>query len=210
GGPIEYKMGISIREDFDGDGRSASIRQNNLGAVKLYGQQNPIQAGGRDLIIADSKVRFCVSDLNNDDKKDMLYAKEDGTVYLLINTTDQEPPVFEKEILLKDGDKILNGGPQMVPAIEDRNNDGKKDLVCYKTDDKIRIFLNQGTDMKPVFNGYTEEAVPESEICGGFRSRLTVVDYNNDGMLDIIYGVESYSDHKGRVYVYLQTKEAEK
>ncbi len=209
GPPIEYRAGASWREDFDGDGQIMYIRHNNYGFIQLDGkdrQKTNLQAGGREFKVTDGKLRFCVTDWNNDGKKDMLCGQENGTIYLLINTTNQEPPVFEKEVLLKDGDNVLNGGPAIVPTVKDSNGDGKKDLVCLNMNDKTRVFLNQGTDSAPVFNGYTDEVVPESEICGGYRSRLTVVDWNKDGLQDIIYGVESHRDHKARLYVYLQMK----
>ena len=43
-----------------------------------------------------------------------------------------------------------------APTMVDWNADGAKDLVVGQyTEGKIRLYLNQGPDTAPVFNGYT-------------------------------------------------------
>jgi hypothetical protein len=45
-----------------------------------------------------------------------------------------------------------------------------------------------------------------SEICGGYRARLDIADWNGDGSLDLVYGVTSFKDSKCRVYVFLRSE----
>ena len=47
----------------------------------------------------------------------------------------------------------LNG--HSAPAVADWNEDGSKDLVVGNGQGNIRLFLNQGTDLNPRFNGGT-------------------------------------------------------
>lgn len=61
---------------------------------------------------------------------------------------------------LKAGVHIQNGGGDLTvdkystPTTVDWNNDGKRDLLCGQyTDGRVWLFLNQGTDMNPMFNG---------------------------------------------------------
>lgn len=60
---------------------------------------------------------------------------------------------------LKDGVYINNAGAPLqmtgnsCPFAVDWNNDGKKDLLVGESPGYIWLFLNQGTDLNPVFNG---------------------------------------------------------
>ena len=63
---------------------------------------------------------------------------------------------------IKPGVHILDGGGHLemdrhtTPTSVDWNNDGKKDLLVGQyVDGHIRLFINQGTDLNPVFNGGT-------------------------------------------------------
>jgi len=54
--------------------------------------------------------------------------------------------------LMADGKPIDVTTGHSVPTVADWNNDGKKDLITGQfRDGKIRLYLNQGTDAKPVF-----------------------------------------------------------
>ena len=44
----------------------------------------------------------------------------------------------------------------LVPTVVDFNGDGKKDLIVGQfSGGKIRLYVNQGTDSKPVFKDFT-------------------------------------------------------
>ena len=63
---------------------------------------------------------------------------------------------------LLEGVKIQAGGEDinikvghLVPCVVDWNNDGRKDLLVGQfSKGKIRVYLNEGTDEKPVFNKF--------------------------------------------------------
>ena len=63
-------------------------------------------------------------------------------------------PVFESGVLLQDGPGQLEVGHFSAPTSADWNNDGAKDLVVGQIiDGAVLLFLNQGTNLDPVFNG---------------------------------------------------------
>jgi hypothetical protein len=65
------------------------------------------------------------------------------------------PDLEEGEYIL-DGPVPLEVDRHSTPTVTDWNNDGNKDLVVGQfTNGYIRLFLNQGTDANPVFNGGT-------------------------------------------------------
>ena len=71
------------------------------------------------------------------------------------------PAVLQAGVYIYDGaNPILvqdDGYPgYAIPTVVDWNNDGKKDLIVGEFDQGyIRLYLNQGTDSNPVFNGYS-------------------------------------------------------
>jgi hypothetical protein len=65
-------------------------------------------------------------------------------------------PALEPSVLVQDGVSPLVVQGTSVPRVVDWNNDGRKDLVIGQfTNGNIRLYLNQGTNAAPVFNGYT-------------------------------------------------------
>jgi hypothetical protein len=71
----------------------------------------------------------------------------------------------------------------------DWNNDGKKDLLVGEQAGYLRIYLNTGTDASPVFSGYSLVKVGgvNWKNANGF-TKPEVVDWNNDGLFDIVCG----------------------
>ncbi|MFC1492425.1 hypothetical protein ACFL6O_00575 [candidate division KSB1 bacterium] len=72
------------------------------------------------------------------------------------------PPDASAQKSFDQGVRILSDGKPIdveighsVPTVADWNNDGKKDLVVGQFGKgKIRLYLNQGTDSRPAFNGF--------------------------------------------------------
>lgn len=85
------------------------------------------------------------------------------------------------------------------PALYDWNHDGKKDLILGEfstgdTQSDIKIYLNEGTDKKPVFSGRYSygrdikgDTISFNQFCCiGIHPRF--VDLDGDGYLDILSG----------------------
>ena len=63
-------------------------------------------------------------------------------------------PLLEYKGLLQDGSGVLTVQMQAIPTVADWDNDGRKDLIIGQyTNGNILVYLNKGTDVKPVFSG---------------------------------------------------------
>ena len=67
-----------------------------------------------------------------------------------------ETPEIERSGKIKDGSGDMDVGYQNNPCVVDWNNDGLKDLVVGEATGYILLFLNQGTDLNPIFNRHTK------------------------------------------------------
>jgi len=64
-------------------------------------------------------------------------------------------PLFTGPEFIKDGDAAIDVGYYGAPTMYDWNLDGAKDLVLGQfASGMIRLYLNQGPDTAPQFNGY--------------------------------------------------------
>ena len=70
----------------------------------------------------------------------------------------------------------------------DWNGDSKKDLLTGEYNGNVRIYLNTGTDANPTFNGYTYLKLGASNYDAGSYSVPWIIDWNNDGLLDVLCG----------------------
>lgn len=65
-------------------------------------------------------------------------------------------PRFTGPELINDNGTPIDVGYYGAPTVYDWNQDSTKDLVLGQFDyGKIRLYLNQGPDTAPTFNGYT-------------------------------------------------------
>lgn len=117
----------------------------------------------------------------------------------------QEPMLRPQEYLLVNGEP-LDPGAHAIPCVCDWNNDGQKDLVVgYRYDDKVALYLNQGTDSQPVFTGFTNIQANGVDIyhpgtgCGA--PAPWVCDYDSDEKKDLLVGTGT----EGYVYFYKNT-----
>ncbi|MBN1309706.1 MAG: VCBS repeat-containing protein, partial [Chitinispirillaceae bacterium] len=78
----------------------------------------------------------------------------------------------------------LNFGRAAKPVVADWNMDGKKDLLGIDADNNLVAWLNGGSDETPVF---TSPAIPVLE-CAESDYAFCLVDFNNDFLIDIIFG----------------------
>jgi len=49
----------------------------------------------------------------------------------------------------------LNGGASSTPSTTDWNNDGAIDLLVGNSAGYVRLYLNFGTNLAPIFNGFS-------------------------------------------------------
>lgn len=155
-----------------------------------------------------SKLHF--ADWNGDGLKDLLIGQDGPTRDLIVwykNIGTKEAPKFEapKPIALPASDVRMS---RLSPYLVDWDKDGKMDLLCgAESSPKILFFRNNGTADAPKL-----EAAKAIELKGdnsfekGCRNRFDIVDWNNDGKLDLLGGNFSSEDRKssGNVWLFLQ------
>jgi len=184
--------------DWNEDGKKDLITGENNGHIRLYLNTNTdtdpvfsgytlIQQGGGNYDCGSYSIPHVV-DWNNDGMKDLLCGESSGRVYLSLNTGTNASPLFANKTLLKDGSTTLDVGGVSSPTVVDLDMDGKKDLLIGETYGNLFFFQNRGTDAKPKFSGKSALKVDTVKYDCGYYSRPEVVDWNNDGIMDIISG----------------------
>lgn len=158
--------------------------------------------GGEQRAIACNKI--VATDFNEDGKVDLIFGTFMGEIYFIPNTGSTTSPKF----VLPDNPKenIINTrtdgklwGTFFAPIYVDFTKAGRRDLILgdgtYAANN-IYYYPNAGTTQSPRFSEKTRQVL----IQGLGREHLTpqMVDWNNDGMPDIITG-----ERDGSVTVFI-------
>jgi len=144
-----------------------------------------------------------VADWEGDGDLDFVVGNELGYVQLIENTGSGERTMFAtaRPILLANGspmrvarwnflddhDPEWNLG-QAKPTCADWDGDGDLDLLVGNNANRIACFKNIGTRAKPVFQAMRKLTYDAGGEHFSFRKRLAVVDWNSDGLLDLVAG----------------------
>ena len=199
--------------DYNNDGkRDLLVGQGLNGYVYYYcntnTDANPILAAGVQVQVGTKALSVgfratpYVYDWNNDGKNDLLSGTGGGTNVVFINTGTAQAPVYSAGITIKtNGLALYFGTPstaiRSVVRMYDWDGDGLKDLVG-SSDTGIYWCKNVGTVSSPQFQSMIAIKAPVS--AGGLvpittvgtptnnRMRLDLVDWNNDGVMDMLVG----------------------
>lgn len=125
-----------------------------------------------------SWTRTAFADFDADGDYDMLLGRENGQIEYWRNDGNASTPVWVLET-----NNLLGGvGSYTVPNIIDFDGDGDFDIITGAEDGSIRYYKNAGTQTNPSFN------YQRAWLDGGGRTAPAMMDYNNDGNYDIVYG----------------------
>lgn len=193
--------------DWDNDGKKDLVTGEYHGYVRIYlnvgTDSDPLFSGyvflkqGGLTFDCGSYSKVHVVDWNNDGRKDVLCGESGGKVWLLINTGTDADPAFKTKVYLRDGIRDLEVGTVSSPAVADWNRDGKKDLIVGAHSGSLYYFENKGIDSDPEFIGHAELQAGGNLLDVGWYSRPDVVDWDEDGVMDILCG-----EHDGYVYYF--------
>jgi len=78
------------------------------------------------------------------------------TVFMAAGILRADAPDLEAPVFIQEGGGDLKVDYCSVPCAVDWNNDGAKDLLVGQFSyGYIKLFLNRGTDLNPLFNGWS-------------------------------------------------------
>lgn len=206
--------------DFNGDGIGDLIFGNADGEVVYYSRKANGDLHFEEKLKANnSKISYnsvssvAIVDWNNDGLLDLVisskgifqswngmsYSPTPVRLYLNEGTKEQYRFGSYENIELDGSDEGFR--PYCHVHVADLNGDGKKDLLVsgrHSYDDdgwNAFYFENIGTDAAPAFGSFKRLTTEGSVIIGYFGPTMTVVDWNNDGALDLLFGMTNKDYH---------------
>jgi hypothetical protein len=189
--------------DYDNDGkRDLLVGDGAAGYVYFYRNTNtdanPILDTGVRLMAGASVLSVTyratpyLYDWDGDGLKDLLCGNGDGYVYLFRNIGTARSPAYASGMLIQAGGVNLNLGIRSVVRMFDLDGDGVPDLVG-SSNTGVYWCKNIGSSAAPILLPPVPLRAPVSggglqPINTGVRMRLDWVDWNNDGVMDLLVG----------------------
>jgi hypothetical protein len=178
----------------------------DTGVINL-GPEEIIKAKGKEIVVPGYSVPS-FEDWNNDKLQDLVVGEggggATGKIRVYVNVGTEADPCFADYFYAQSNGKDLTGTPEgclgCFPRVVYWDDDKKKDLLVGYGDGTVRIFLNIGTDNEPSFDGGNLVKVGYDNaytLDVGSRATPTFLDWNNDGMTDIVVGALD-----GGIHVY--------
>ncbi|MBL8210832.1 MAG: VCBS repeat-containing protein [Bryobacterales bacterium] len=162
-----------------------------------------------------------VADWEGDGDLDFIGGNETGFVQLIENistpartqfkTARPIPNVYAARWMFIDDEDPERPYGQSKPAYVDWDNDGDLDLLVGNNSNRIAYFENIGSRRKPKFAKAVKLLHDRGEHFS-FRARPAPVDYNNDGLLDLVAGSTGPRDRNDSndilIALYLRYRDA--
>ncbi len=213
GGKVEYYKNTSIEKGFGSDSLIFDLEEDCWGGIYESGDQpaldlSPVggDCAGRLAGVVEPRhtgSTLLTFDIDNDCDKELLLGDLSfDHMVLAINGGDCEKAWVNKQDTFFPSDNVPIGIPSFPAAFHlDVNNDGKRDLVAAKNvnngGEDIRtswLYLNVGTEEFPEFSIQQTDFLSNQMLDFGSGSNPAFVDYNSDGLIDLVVGSEGEFD----------------
>ncbi|MCP4712583.1 MAG: VCBS repeat-containing protein [Planctomycetes bacterium] len=139
--------------------------------------------GSHELALVYSKLH--VADWDADGLADILVG-HNNTIIFYKNTGSKAKVKFAAPKLIENPEGKFPSRPS--PYIVDWDGDGKKDLLSGGERPVVTFYRNVGTDKEPKLAEGVDLKLAGPDFDKGYRCRIDVTDWNNDGKLDILVG----------------------
>ncbi len=147
-----------------------------------------MQAGGLTIDVGDYSTT-CVNDWNADGLPDLLAGESDGVINYYRNVGTLTNPVLGAGTLLNlAAGGSIDVGYRSAPVVADFNSDGLKDLVSGEVNGKLYYYQNNGTNANPLLAAGVYLQTGTLQVTTAGTSRPAVIDWNNDGHMDLVVG----------------------
>ena len=192
--------------DYDGDGRrDLLVGAGATGFVYFYRNTNtnaaapPVLLAGVQLLLTNGSpvsVTYRATpdgaDWDADGLDDLLCGMGDGYIYFFRNIGTAQSPAYAGGVRLQADGADLNLGIRSVVRVMDWDGDGVHDLVG-SSNTGVYWCRNSGSNAAPALQSPVALRAPVSTgglqpVYTGPRMRLDLVDWNSDGMLDLLVG----------------------
>jgi hypothetical protein len=163
-----------------------------------FGPEEVIKADGNDIVVPGYAVPSFV-DWNNDHLGDLVVGEggggQPGRIRVYLNVGTEASPLFKNFFYAQSNGQALTFTPQgcmgCFPRVVHWDADNKKDLLVGLADGTVKVYLGVADDNAPSFDGGQTVMVgqaPESLLNVGARATPSLVDWNDDGLMDLVVG----------------------
>jgi hypothetical protein len=162
------------------------------------GPEEIIQAGGKDIVVPGYSVPS-FEDWNDDQLRDLIIGEggggAPGKIRVYLNRGTEADPCFTDYFYAQSNGEDLTVTPEgclgCFPRLVPWSGLNHKDLLVGLGDGTIRVFRNIGWRDNPQFDLGEEVTVGSSDISTldvGMRATPLFLDWNNDGLIDVLAG----------------------
>lgn len=136
--------------------------------------------------LAEKYSKIDIADWNGDGLLDILVGHSAQQFVVYYNVGEKGAPKYSTPCVVKPKEGNFPSRPS--PHVADWDQDGVKDLLVGSETGEIYFYKNRGTNKKPLLVSGIQLKAGGKVIKEGSRARLDVMDWNNDGKLDLVVG----------------------